>query len=308
LAHCEQTAHYRWLIDTDGRTLLGVEQLPNFTGQGNGGSIIPKDKLFILTFDQEGADFNGLGLLRSCWEDFEEKHHARDLRKIAAERWALPIPVIKSDLAAAQAVGISQPQHAENVRLAQQSAQDMIADRQSWLSASEGVTIEKWNTETFDPSALNTIIQACEENIARMYLVQWVLFSGSGGSLAMAEALTAEFNKSLTNVLQYISGAARDQILSRLVSLNFGSVPRAKMPYLKFSEVDPTPLVQLIMGAGLGGLISNGTLEVDDSLKNAVRFSLGLPEVSLETPSDPAEAISGEEQEAIDEPLENTEE
>lgn len=279
LAHCEQTAHYRWLIAPDGRTLEGVEQLPNIGYSNSTGSVIPKDKLFVLTFGKEGSDFNGLGLLRSCFEDFEEKHHARDLRKIAAERWALPIPVIKSDLAAAQAAGITQAQHAENVRLAQQSAEDMIADRQSWLSASEGVTIEKWNLDTFNPAALDSVINSCDENIARLYLVQWILFSGAGGSLAMAEALIKEFNKSLTNILEYIAGQARDQIISRLVNLNFGDVSREKLPYLKFTEVIADPLTNLVMSAGLSTLISTGVVEVDESLKNSVRFTLGLPEI-----------------------------
>lgn len=95
----------------------------------------------------------------------------------------------------------------------------------------------------------------------------------------MAEALTKEFNKSLTNILEYISSQARDQVLSRLITLNFGEVPKEKLPYLKFSEINPSPLVQLIQSAGLATLIGTGALVADETLQNATRFALGLPEL-----------------------------
>jgi hypothetical protein len=243
LAPCEQEAHYRWLTTPDGRTLLGIEQQANTLSASSGtGNVIPASKAFLLVFDQQGADFNGRGLLRSCYEDYEEWCHARDQRKVAAQRWAQPVVLIKADKGAADAIGTTPAQFEQNVANAQASADAMIAGDQTWLTESEGVTFSKWNTETFDPAALNTVIQACEENVARLYLAQWLLFAGNGGSLAMAEALIAEFNKSLRNHCLYIAGQVRDQLIARLVQINFGEVAKAKLPVLRFRlshEPDP---------------------------------------------------------------------
>lgn len=238
LAPCEQSAHFRWLTTKDGRTLLGVEQTPSLLAGSETGTSIPASKLFLLTFDQQGSDFNGRGLLRSCYEDYEELTHARDQRKVAAQRWAQPIVIIETDWdKTTNGSGSVQPaQFEENIISAQESADAMIAGDQSWMTQSEGIKFTKWNTETFDPSALNTVIKSCEENIARIYLAQWLLFAGDGGSLAMAEALIKEFNKSLKNHCMYIASQVRDQLVQRLVQINFGtSIHKSKLPIFKFT-------------------------------------------------------------------------
>jgi broad specificity phosphatase PhoE len=84
---------YRWHVESDGYTLLGLEQY-GYRGIEFINATVPGEKICRFTLNQEGSNYWGISLLRPAYPHFYIKSQLYRIDAIASERNGLGVPVI----------------------------------------------------------------------------------------------------------------------------------------------------------------------------------------------------------------------
>ncbi len=85
---------YRWITDTDGETLLALNQY-GYRNANFESVEIPVDRLAVFTCNQEGTNFFGRSILRPAYMHWYIKHQLYRIDAIAGERNGLGVPTIE---------------------------------------------------------------------------------------------------------------------------------------------------------------------------------------------------------------------
>ena len=85
---------YRWITDSDGETLLALNQY-GYRNANFESVEIPVDRLAVFTCNQEGANFFGRSILRPAYMHWYIKHQLYRIDAIAGERNGLGVPTIE---------------------------------------------------------------------------------------------------------------------------------------------------------------------------------------------------------------------
>lgn len=83
---------YRWHTEPDGETLIGLEQY-GYRGNAFMNVTLPIEKMCRFTYNQEGANFFGIPLLRALYSAWFFKDRLKRIGAIAAEKNMLGVPV-----------------------------------------------------------------------------------------------------------------------------------------------------------------------------------------------------------------------
>lgn len=261
LADREPSAHRRWVTDSMGRLAYVEQDPPESVIKGYGEAIrIPASKVVLLTRRKTGANFEGVGSLRSIYHLWRIKKHLKDMLAVGAERWAVPTPRVRirpgvlfdsaaslqSDPDASQVLGDSV---SSIIATLKGIARDYASHQQKWLMDVDGAEIEAFGQGAFRPEGIIDTIN----HISHMMLTVWGLqFLKLGitdtGSRSVGEVHETFHRRGMVNVLDKYAaamsgpGRAGGGVCGDLMAWNFPGLKPEEYPRLKHSGLNVEPL------------------------------------------------------------------
>lgn len=275
-------SHQRWLTK-DYQTLEGVVQnMVNVTPLP-----IPSNKIALFTLDQQGSNFEGLGLLRPVWYYWQLKQRTANLLSIAANRWAVPTPKIVIDRSVAEQNGYSDSDISQMIKDASDQASAYLSQEQGFLVENSVVKFETYGDGTLNPDGALKIITECDNQISSSFLSQFMnLGISDTGSRAVGEIHLSVFRRSCINYLDLVCGVINGQdragggTIGRLIKWNYGNIEATKLPKLTHMGLDNDALVDALQQ--LPALVGAGLLTPDNNLERSIRQKVGAGDLPIE--------------------------
>jgi len=261
---------YRWLTEPDGETLAAVEQY-GYRNDRFLTAILPAEKIARFTYQQEGANFWGISLLRAMYAHWYIKAALYKIDSIAAERNALGIPVFRL------APGFSaQDKEAAYNFVTQLAAHEATGIVEPPGDATTGLRIVGYQGRLRD---LMPSIQHHNVMISHAALVLFMdLGQAEHGSRALGDSSQAFFMLSLQNLADQIALTISNSTVRRLVKFNFGE--NAPVPRLVAANVQSRSLGDI--ASALTQFAQAGLVISESNLRKFIRDELALPEESVE--------------------------
>lgn len=261
---------YRWHTDSDGETLLALEQYGYRGGQFLN-ALLPAGKLCRFTYQQEGANFWGISLQRAMYPHWYVKSKLYRIDAIANERNALGIPVFRlspgfaaedkaaaysfvTQLAAHEAAGLVEPPGESNTGLRIVGYEGNLRDVMPSI---------QHHNEMISRAALNTFMD---------------LGQAAHGSRALGGTAADFFMLGLQSVADQVAIDITKSTIRRLVSLNFGD--DAPCPRLIPANVQARSVGEIT--ADLAALAQQGLVVSEKNIRRSIRERFALPEESTE--------------------------
>ncbi len=289
----EPSAHQKWL-SRDGQQLDGVYQ--DMVGKIVP-EPIPSNKMILLTLNKTGSNFEGVGMLRSCWWWWRTKQRVSNMMLVGLDRWAVPTPKVTVDRSVAEQQGYTQSDIEAMIDEAEAQAQNFLSSEQSYLVESSAVKFDNYSVmpNLYSQGPID-IITKCDSQIAAAFLAQFAdLGNTETGARSVGEIHLSVFRRAAINLCDLISGVVSGPdrraagTIGRLIQWNYGPMDPSKLPRLTHLGLDTDDLAES-MGM-LPGLVQSGLLTPDDELERALRQRLGagdLPEDAIRTPRERA--------------------
>ena len=236
--------------------------------------------LWRLTWEQQGADFEGFPILRSAYGPFKEKRLLKVALMIYYERAANALPSLE------EPEGYNADKGERDV--AQEILRNIRVHENGYLSLPAGWKFS-WSQPAQAPQQILEAINACDHAIAVPFNVGFMLLSGGSSSGTGSRALATEqrgqyilAEEKHARAWEYALNVGSDgwSPVERTVRLNYGAdvgLPRivARSMPLRDMTAQLTVIPQLIQA---------GALVPDDPFRASVRIALDAP------PEDPATA------------------
>jgi hypothetical protein len=208
---------YRWITDSDGETLLALNQY-GYRNASYESVVIPAERLAVFTFNQEGANFFGRSMLRPAYMHWYIKHQLYRIDAIAGERNGLGVPTIE------QGEGSSK----EDREAAAKWVEQLAAHEKTGLSLPAGWKFALKGVEGNVRDLYNSI-QHHNIEISRSALAFFMnLGQGarSSGNRALADSQTDFFFLALQATADQIARTMTFTSLKQLVDYNWEGISR----------------------------------------------------------------------------------
>ena len=260
---------YRWLTDSDGETLLALNQY-GYRNASFESVEIPADRLAVFTFNQEGANFFGRSILRPAYMHWYIKHQLYRIDAIAGERNGLGVPTIEQGEDASK----------EDRQAAAKWVTQLAAHEKTGLSLPHGWKFSLKGVEGNVRDLYNSI-QHHNIEISRTALAFFMnlgLGPRAGGNRALGESQTDFFFLALQATADQIARTITWTAVKQLVDYNWDGVTR--YPQLVVANLRARRLDQVL--EALARLAQTGVLAPYPELTQHIRRELGLPQPAAE--------------------------
>lgn len=255
-------------IEVDPRDggLAGIKQ-----AVGMQSKLIPVDRLVYYCWDQEGSDWIGRSMIRSCFRHWARKDRLLRVDAMKHERNSMGVPWFETDKE------LSQPQ-----------VDALAAKAQAFRSGDQagGAGPGKLQIKGVDGS-LPDIIESIHYDDQQMSMAMLMLFADLGrstatGSYAQSASLIDWYGYAQESIADWYAGVTTEHAIWDDVDWNFGPDENApKLVYDRSAEED-LPISDLAV------LVDKGVVTPDDALEDAIRSKHNLPErVEEDESSDP---------------------
>lgn len=270
---------YRWHTEADGETLLALEQY-GYRGGRYLNVMLPADKCTVFTYQQEGANFWGIALLRAMYPHWYVKSQLYRIDAIACERNSLGIPVFKLPMGFSK-----EDREAAYNFVTQLAAHEATGMVEPPGDANTGFRIVGYEGRVRD---VGPSIQHHNVMISRAALALFMdLGQAEQGSRALGKEHGDFFLLALQNLADQIALNITNSTVRRLVAYNFGD--SAPVPRLVAANVQARGLEDLV--DALTRFAQAGLLMPEENLRHFIRQELALPD---ETPKGAVAVRSGE--------------
>ncbi len=252
----------RFNIDRDER-LLSITQMSY--GDASRYVDIPAQFLTLLTINQEGANYEGISLLRPCYGNWFRKNEYLKFQASGIEKSAIPTPIAKVP------AGFEGSPEQDTL---ERFLQGYTANGKKYIIHPEGWDINLHPNTGFDPAKIDAAIDNEDKRMTKAVLANFLELgmSGGGGS----HALSADLSDFFMNSLQYIAriiATAWSNVAKELIIINFG--PREVYPFLTCTGINDQAGTELATIIQL--LVNAGVIVADDVLEADVREKYRLP-------------------------------
>jgi hypothetical protein len=256
---------YRWITDTDGETLLALNQY-GYRNARFESVEIPVDRLAVFTLNQEGANFFGRSMLRPAYLHWYIKHQLYKIDAIAGERNGLGIPTIE------QGPGSSK----EDREAAAQWVQALAAHEKTGLSLPSGwkfsLTGVAGNVRDLYNSIQHHNIEISRTALA--FFMNLGLGARAGGNRSLGETQTDFFFLALQATADQIARTVTYTAIRELVDYNWEGL--ARYPQLTVANLRARNFGETL--DLLTRLAQTGVVAPYPELTQYVTRELGLPE------------------------------
>lgn len=318
-----QKTIYRFLIDELGE-LLGIQQLTykgtmahdeviesgdsqTAFGQGNTGTqkyiTIPIERLFMLTFDQDGSNYRGESILRTAYKHWYYKDNYMRILSIGLERHMVGVPyaILRQGISP-----IEQSRIIAALRTLRSHEKGYIVVNEAQLASGGNLSMPVLGfldmpTLGANGKLANDAIAMQDRQMVLSILADFLsLGSGMGGnSNVMHRDKTSYFFLALSGYANMFLDALKGQIIKQFVDLNWPGVNRYPTPSLLGLETkDPFGFANSV-----AQLITAGALRSQDpEIEQAVREALGLPLLPVNDEGDPTYDTDDDDENGENEP------
>ena len=240
---------------------------------------IDANRCVRLTYDQEGADFAGMAVLRSAYAPWKLKKAFQFIDAISHERNGIGTPVM------------TLPPGVETIDI--EAAQDTLAEmrdnEKGFLILGDGYKFEWINSSKSDGTNLNEAIQRCNIDIAYNVTAGHMLLglTGSSGSYALGSTQEGAYHLTVSAHGQFVTGALNNgqdgwSPVKRFVALNYG--PDVPVPLAQVTDLPTRNWLEVVKRYSNG--VSVGSITPDRTTENHIRRLMQIG------PHDPSTAIA----------------
>ncbi len=269
------STYWRWHVDTDGETLMVLEQIA-YRGANMEFWKTPADKLTLFNYQQEGAYFAGRALLRAAYPPWYFKNNLQKIEAIAAEHNGMGVPV-----------GTHAPNADEEDRERFNAMLQRFAVHESAsFGLPNGAKFELVGVagKTFDCSAP---ISRYNQEITRVGLASFLdlgTSAGSSGSKALGGTLSDFFYLAEQSLANSIASSVTHACVRRIVDFNYpGKFGRGllRYPHVTVANVQSRAITSVI--EYLDKLARAEIIRPDDALEADIREQLGFAQADPTT-------------------------
>lgn len=261
----------RWEPSASNPTQLAavVQHAPLYSERGAKPPRIDAARILRFTFDQEGGNFDGFPLWRSCAADVLVKRTLRIIKAIWHERAGVGLPTITLP---------------ENATPADEERADEIlaelrAHEKGFLRLPNGFVFE-WK-QGGATTNLDEAIAYCDRSINFCFGANFLDLGSPGtgpGSYALSSTLDGHHELSVeARAIERLSALARGSDgwspLRRLIDLNYGPDVALPVPVLRDLPTHDWSSAMPVIGT----LVAQGIIRNDHSLRAHVRRAMKLP-------------------------------
>lgn len=278
-----------WRVDDAGRLTGLLQARPSTDGWGTDDIEIPAAKLLIYTHGGEGANVEGVSVLRPAYHWWRLKRTLAVAMGINAERFACGVPVFEA----------GQPGNAKDgpipsalMTFFEETGEAWRNNERSWLAHPAGSKVQVLFPD-MAAGGLVGYLGYCDGMIARVLLGQWLqLGDTEHGSRALGSTMMEPWDVAieghLDSIAQTFNGDARrgqGGPLKELVRANFGDMPEYPRIVLRRPpRRDLVGLTKLALEYYTAGVLR---LQPEDVATLRDRLDLPAPTDGAEPPSTP---------------------
>ena len=260
----KQTTIWQWALD-DGS--FGAKQfVPG--GIDGGFKQIPGDKIIVFTNEREGNNYSGISILRSAYKHWYYKDAMYKISGIAAEKNSIGTPMITAPLNA-------KPEDIKQMRML---AQNYRANDGAYLEVPDGWDFKMVGgaerTKLFD---MMPWVAHHDAKILSTVLAQFLNLGSAdmSGSYGLSKDQSSLFIQSIQWVAKYIAEVINEQLIPKLVDLNFSGV--TSYPALAFERIGDDNLE--LYATLLPALVQAGLLTPTPEDEEHVRAMVNFPDI-----------------------------
>jgi len=253
---------YQWYTDEEGE-LTGIQQL---TWKGENYEFVDIDAKYLVVFtnEREGANFEGISLLRPAYQHWYYKSNMYRIDAIAAERHGVGLPVFK---------------HPPDAKKEDKDALDSIgkqlhAHERAYVRLSKDYDLDIVGAGSGKLKDIVKSIEHHDQQIVRSILAQFLTLGSDGtGSYALSRDQSSFFLMALQSVGANICDTMNRYAIKPLVDINYtvDHYPKLVHGSLETREIQK-------YAAAVSQMVTSGVIQPDLELENEVRTAWNLPE------------------------------
>jgi hypothetical protein len=267
---------YRWITDSDGETLLALNQY-GYRNSNFESVEIPTDRLAVFTFNQEGANFFGRSILRPAYMHWYIKHQLYRIDAIAGERNGLGVPTIEQGPNGSK----------EDRQAAEKWVTQLAAHEKTGVSLPNGW---KFSLQGVQGSVrdLHNSIQHHNIEISRTALAFFMNLGQNtriSGNRALGESQTDFFFLAMQATADHLARVLTNTCVRRLVDFNWEA---ARCPVIAVSNLRARNFDQVL--DTLTHLAQAGVVTPYPELAQFITRELGLPQPAMRAAAGPSTA------------------
>ena len=200
----------KWYPDESGH-LIGIEQ-ETYKGTAFHRVDIPRDKIVLFTFMQEGNNFEGMSLLRPVYKHFKIKDTLYRADAIRFERFGIGVPVIT----------LPEEYTDDMMELAKKIGKSWRGASQSYIVLINGMTVEIVQADGGKALDFIPSIQHHNEEMAKAFLTQFINYGTTqSGSRSLGETSQNFFYDAVEGLGEWIARTIEAELAWPLMDLNF---------------------------------------------------------------------------------------
>lgn len=256
---------YRWNVEED----MGLKSITQFVQKGQAfvHIEIPIEKLLIFTNEQEGANYEGISLLRSAYKHWYIKNQLYKIDAIKHDRWGVGIPVI------GMPENMTEAKNPAAWTEAKSMGEGLRANERSYIIEPFGYTVRLLQMGSKTGTDVMPSVQHHNEQIAVNILAQFLtLGTTKSGSRALGDSFKNLFLMSLQAVAEYMENTANRYSINPLVDYNFTTDRYPKLKASNIKEPDFTSMAEAV-----NKLMKVGALTTDEEMEAHIREVGKLP-------------------------------
>ncbi len=259
----------QWGIAQDG-SIYAITQLVN--GDLDVNATIKGQSLLVFSINKEGANYEGISMLRPCYGNYFRKSHYQKLMAIGIEKTAIGVPVAKMDKEFLDGDNYSE-QYGALKKLLQQFAAHEVQS----LALPAGVEMQSYKIE-FDAAAVQAAIDAEDVKMTKRFLANFMELGvgGGSGSYSLGSDLSDLFLSGIEYYAKSMCEKINSDLLEPLIKAKYGE--REDYPTLTCTGINDKAGKEL--ADIINGFIEKGVIAPDDRLSQYVRKRYKLPEMS----------------------------
>ncbi len=252
----------RWNLNRETGALESVSQMS--FGDLQRMVDIPAQHILLVSIDQEGANYEGISLLRPCYGSWFRKNLYLKLNAIGIEKFAVPTPI---------ATIPDGKQNSSEYDLLISALESYTSHEKAYLTIPEGWTLDL-KPNAYDPQKVEVSIENEDKRMVKAFLANFLeLGMNSVGSYALSNDLSDFFLSGVEYIADELISPINLKLIPDLIKMNRGN--RAAYPKIKVSGISDKA------GKELGELLkilSDGKfLTPQDADESQIRKRLGLP-------------------------------
>jgi phage gp29-like protein len=267
LAFRSQRTIERWNLDQATGDLLSVTQYA--FGDLQKLVDIPAENLLVYSVDKEGANYEGVSMLRPCYGPWFRKNNYLKFNAIGIEKFAVPTPLVE--------VPPGQEKGKQN-DLMIASLESYLVHQKNFLLFPSGWKLTL-NANSYDPTKVEMSVDNEDKRMAKAFLANFLELGMHGsGSFALSNDLSDFFLTSLEFVARKIIEQINLKLIPKLIKMNRGQ--RDAYPIIKVSGISDKAGKELAEVLNL--LTGSKVIIPDEPLETHVRKRFGLPKASTD--------------------------